>query len=146
MSNGSSGQHGALCVRGHQGRILGCPRDPPDCMGPCVLGDSKRGSRDVHGILRTAWGPVCEGTPREDPGMSTGSSGQHGALDSKGGSRDVQGILWTAWGPVCEGTPREDPGMSKISSGQHGALCLKGRQGRILGCPRNPPDSMGPCV
>ena len=62
MSKGFSRQHGALCVRGHQGRIPGCPRDPPDSMGPCVWGDSKEGSRDVHGILRTAWGPVSEGT------------------------------------------------------------------------------------
>ena len=57
-------------------------------------------------------GPVSEGTPREDPGMSKGSSGQHGGLDTKGGSRDVQGILRTGWGPVSEGTPREDPRMS----------------------------------
>ena len=71
---------------------------------------------NLQGILQTAWGPVSEGTPREDPGMS------------KGGSRDVQGILWTAWGPVSEGTPREDPRMSKRSSGQHGGLCLRGHQ------------------
>ena len=30
MSKGSSGQHGGLCLRGHQGRIPGCARDPPD--------------------------------------------------------------------------------------------------------------------
>ena len=27
MSKGSSGQHGVLCLRGHQGRTPGCPRD-----------------------------------------------------------------------------------------------------------------------
>ena len=70
----------------------------------------------------------------------------HLKRDGKGGSRDVQGILRTAWGPVCEGTLREDPGMSTGSSGQHGGLCVRGHYGRILGCPRDPPDSMGPCV
>ena len=92
---------------------------------------------------------MSEGTPKEDPRMSKGSSGQHGGLcvrDTKGGSQDVQGILRTAWGPVCEGTPREDPGMSKGSSRQHGSLCVRGHQGRIQGCPRDPPDSMGACV
>ena len=39
------------------------------------------GSRDVQGILRTAWGQVSEG-------------------DTKGGSWDVQGILRTVWTPV----------------------------------------------
>ena len=62
-------------------------------------------------------------TPREDPGMSKGSSGHHGGLFS-------------------EGTPMEDPRMSKGSSGHHGGLCLKGHQRRIPGCPRDPPDSM----
>ena len=62
------------------------------------------------------------------------------------GSRDVQGILRTAWGPLYEGTSREDPGMSKGSSGQHGGLCLRGHQGKIPGCPRDPPDSMGASV
>ena len=85
------------CVERHEGRILECPRDPPDSIGF-----------------------VSEGTPREDPGMSKGSSGQHGGLcvrDTKGGSQDVQGILRTGWGPASERTPREDPGMSKVSSG-----------------------------
>ena len=58
MSKGSSRQHGGLCLMGHQRRIPGCPRNPPDSVG------------DVQGILLTAWGPVSEGTPREDPGMS----------------------------------------------------------------------------
>ena len=104
MSKGSSRQHGGLCLRGHQVSIPGCPRDPPDSLGACV------------------WG------------------------DTKGGSRDVQGILRTGWGSVSEGTPREDPGMSKGSSRQHGGLCLRGHQGRIPGCPGDPPDSMGACV
>jgi len=39
------------------GRILGCPWDPLDSMRA-----------------------VCGGTTREDPGMSMGSSGQHGGL------------------------------------------------------------------
>ena len=49
----------------------------------------------------------------------------------------------TAWGPVCEGTPREDPRMSKGASGQHGGLCVRGHQGRIPGCSRDSPDSIG---
>ena len=57
----------------------------------------------------------------------------------------VQGILRTAWGPLSEGTPGEDPGMSKGSSGQHGGLCLRGHEGRIPGCPRNPPDCLDTC-
>ena len=48
--------------------------------------------------------------------------------------------------PVSEKKPREDRGMSKGSSGQHGGLCLRGHQGRIPGCPGDPPDSMGACV
>ena len=68
----------------------------------------KGGSRDVQGVLRTARGPVYEGTP------------------GKGGSRDAQGIFRTSCGPVYEGTPREDPGMSKGSSGQQGGLCMRG--------------------
>ena len=47
--------------------------------------------------------PVSEGTPREDPGMSKGSSRQHGQLverDMKGGSWDVLGI---------SGCPRDSP-------------------------------------
>ena len=125
MSKGTSRQLGSLCLRGHQGRIPRCPRDPLDSLGACVWRDT------------------------EDLGMSKGSSGQHGACawrDTEGGSRDVQLILRTAWGPVSDGTPREDPGMSKGSSGQHGGLCLTGYQGRILGCPRDPPDTMGACV
>ena len=90
MSTGSSGQHGGLCLMGSQGRI---PREDPDRMGACVRGDSKGGSRDVQGILRTAWGPVSERIPREDPGMSKGSSRQLGK-------------------PASEGTSREDPRMS----------------------------------
>jgi len=45
-----------------------------------------------------------------------------------------------------EGTTREDPGMSMGSSGQHGGLCVGGQLGRILGCPRDPLDSMEGCV
>ena len=95
------------------------------------------GSRDVQGILQTAWRSVSEETSREDPGISKGPSGQHGGLclrDTVGGSRDGQGILRTAWwGPVSEGTPWEDPGMAKGSSGQHGGLCLRETP---RGCPR----------
>ena len=122
MSKGSSGQHGGLCLRGLQGRIPGRPRDPPDSMGGCVGRDSKGGSWDIQGILRTAWGPVLEGTLREDPGMSKGSSGQHGGLCLRG-----------------------HHGMSKGSFGQHGGLCLRGLQGRIPGCPRDPPDCLDTC-
>ena len=50
MSKGSSGQHGSLCLRGHEGRIPGCPRDPPDSMGQLCERDMKRGSQDVLGI------------------------------------------------------------------------------------------------
>ena len=105
---------GSLCVRGHQGRILGCARD-----------------------LRTAWGSMSEGTSREDPGMSKGSSGQLGQPVSEGTPREDPGTSKGSSGqlgqPVSEGTPREDPGMFKGSSGQLGSLCLKGRghQGRI---------------
>ena len=88
----------------------------------------KGGSRDVQGVLRTARGPVYEGTP------------------GKGGSRDAQGIFRTSCGPVYEGTPREDPGMLKGSSGHHVGLCMRGHQGRIPGCPRDPLDSKGACV
>ena len=49
------------------------------------------GSWDVQGILRTAWGPVSEGMAREDPGMSKGSSGQHGALCLKGRQGRIPG-------------------------------------------------------
>ena len=62
----------------------------------------------------------------EDPGMSKGSSGQHGGAGSK----------WK---------PREDPRMAKGSSGQHGGLCLRGQQGRIPGWPRDPPDCLDTC-
>ena len=47
MSQGSSRLPGGLCVVGQLGRILGCLRDPPDCL---------------EGL--------CDGTAREDPGMS----------------------------------------------------------------------------
>ena len=145
-STGSYGQNGALCERGRQGRILGCPRDPPDSMGPCVWGDTKGGSRDVHGILRTAWGLCLKGQQGRIPGCPRDPPDSMGPCvwgDTKGGSQDVQGILRTAWGLVSDGIPREDPGMSKGSSGQHGGLCLRGSQGRILGCPRDPLDSLG---
>ena len=86
-----------MCLRGHEGRILGCPRDPPDNMGQLCERDMKGESQDVQGILWTAWAAVCmRGTPREDPGMSKGFSEQHGQLverDIKGGSQDVLGIL-----------------------------------------------------
>ena len=42
------------------------------------------GSQDGQGILRTAWGPVSEGTPQEDPGMAKESCGQHGGLCLRG--------------------------------------------------------------
>ena len=165
---------------------LGTPRDPPDRVGACVWGDTKGssgqggglwgdtkgGSRDVPGILWTGWRPVSEGTPREDPGMSLGYSGQGRGLCVKGHQGripgcprdppdwvgdppdrvgacvwgDTKGSFRTGWGPVCVGTPREDPGMSKGSSGQGGGLCVRGHQGRIPGCPRDPPDREGACV
>ena len=59
----SSGQDGGLCLRGHQGQ----------------------------GILRTAWGLVCEGKPREDSGMSKGSSRQHGGLSLRGHQGRIPG-------------------------------------------------------
>ena len=93
--------------------------------------------------------PVSEKKPREDPGMSKGSSGQHGGLCLRGHQGRILGCPGgppTAWRPVSERTPREDPGMSRGSSGQHGGLCLRGHHGRIPGCPRDPPDSMGACV
>ena len=93
MSKGSSGQQGGLCLRGSQGRIPGCPRDPLDSMGACVWGDPKGGSRDVQGILWTAWAACIWG-------------------DTKGGSQDVQGILWHSMGSCVRWTWREDPGMS----------------------------------
>ena len=55
---------------------------------------------------------VCVRTYREDPGMSLGSSRQHGGLrvrDNQGGSQNVLGILRTA---ECGWTTRDDPGMS----------------------------------
>ena len=64
MSKGSSGQDGGLRLRGHQGRIPGCPRYPPDSMG---AGGMSKGSSGQHRQL-------CE-------------------RDMKGGSRDVLGIL-----------------------------------------------------
>ena len=72
-------------------------------------------------------GSLSQGTPREDPRMSKGSSGQ--------GEE-----------PMSEGIPREDPRMSKGSSRQHGGLCLREHQGRIPGSPRDPPDSVEACV
>ena len=65
---------------------------------------------------------MSEGTLRENPEMSKGSSGQDGGLC------------------LHEGTPREDPGMSKGFSRQHGGLCLRGHQGRI---PRSPGGGFG---
>jgi len=91
MSKGSSGQHGGLCLRGHQERILGCPRDPPGSMGPVYEGTPKedpgipKGSSGQHGGL------VCEGTPREDPGMPRGSSRQHGGLCLRGHEGRIPG-------------------------------------------------------
>ena len=58
-------------VGGQLGRILGCPRNPPDWLDGCVCGDNSGGSWDVLGILCTAWRAVCEGTLREDAGMSS---------------------------------------------------------------------------
>ena len=56
--------------------------------------------RDVQGILRTAWGPVSEGTPREDPSRCPrdplDSMGQLCERNMKGGSQDVQRIIQTA--------------------------------------------------
>ena len=57
VSGGSLG-HPGMCLRGHEGRILGCPRDPPDSMGQLCERDMKGGSRDVQGILWTAWAAV----------------------------------------------------------------------------------------
>ena len=74
MSKGSSGQHGGLCLRGSQGRIPGCPRDPLDNMGSLHL----RGHQ---------W---------RIPGCPRNPLTQHGQLcemDMKGGSWDVLKIL-----------------------------------------------------
>ena len=57
MSKESFGQLGGHCLRGHQGRIPGCPRDPLDSMGTCVWGNTKGRSWDV---LQTAWAAVWE--------------------------------------------------------------------------------------
>ena len=60
---------------GPLGRILGCPRDLPDCLEGSVWGDNLGGSWDVLGILWTAWMAVCVRTSREDPRMSFRQSG-----------------------------------------------------------------------
>ena len=39
-----------LCLRGHQGRIPGCPRDPPNRVGACVWGDTKGSSEQHEGL------------------------------------------------------------------------------------------------
>ena len=79
MSKESSRQLGGLCLKGHQAKIPGCPKNPLDSMGACMRGDSKGGSQDVQGILRTAWGPVSDGIPREDPRMSKDPPDSKGA-------------------------------------------------------------------
>ena len=74
-------------------------------------------------------GPLSERTPREDPGMSKGSSGQFGSLCLKRHEGRIPGCLkkpLDSTGPLFDRTPKEDPGMSKGSSGQYGNLCLKG--------------------
>jgi len=65
------------------------------------------------------------------------------------GSPDRPLLLIVYWGKsgVCVGTTREDPGMSMGFSRQHEGLCVEGQLRRILGFPRDPPDSMeGLCV
>ena len=146
MSWGSSGQHGGLCLKKHQRRIPGCPGDPLDSTGARVWGNTKGGSRDVQGILRTAGGPISERTPREDPGMTRRSSGQHGGLCLRGHQGRIPGFLGNppdSMGACVWRDTKEGPGMSKVSSRQHGGPCLRGHQGRILGCPGDPLDSMG---
>ena len=44
----------------------------------------------------SGWGPVSEGTPKEDPGMSKISIRQHGDLCPRGGERSLshQNVLY----------------------------------------------------
>ena len=116
MSQRSSVQHGSLCPRGPGSLgffILqvtdSWARPGYEANGQLCERNMKGGSWDVQGILRTAWRPVSEGTPRENPRMSKGSTGQHGAYvwgDMTGGSRDVVWIPWTAWAASLIPRPR----------------------------------------
>ena len=66
---------GGLCMCEHQGRILGYPWDPPDCLEYHACGDIQGGFWDLLGLLQTAWRAMCVGLLRKNLGMSLGSSG-----------------------------------------------------------------------
>jgi len=68
-SLGSSGLPGVPCMWA-----------PPDCLEGYVCRVIKEESWDVFGILWIAGRVVSVEAPREDPGLSLGSFGQHGGL------------------------------------------------------------------
>jgi len=122
MSLASFTLPGGLGMCEHQGRILGYPWDPPDCLEYHACGDIQGGFWDLLGLLQTSWRAMCVGLLRIlgcpwDPldcleGCKCGGT--------QGRSWDVLEILWTAWRAVCVGTTREDPGNSLGSSGLPG--------------------------
>ena len=168
---GSSGQGGGLCLRGHQGRIPGCPRDPPNWVGACVWGDTKA-------ELPTSWHANEWDIPKKWVRWRSPSA-RHAYWNKHCEKRKhTQNVMATIFSSGCYAPyiytiiatplhflrlPLSSIFCFILALGLYTIvhcrisvcsctwcwlprLCLRGHQGRILGCPRDPPNRVGACV